>query len=93
MKETYFDETLRRRVTSTIELFDDELKGMCLDTIWAHLQFGWSLEVFCARLMEERRRVLAENRAQIADYLCLPGSFTEWESALVWLTRAFSQIV
>jgi hypothetical protein len=56
---------------------------MCLDTAWDHLDFPLALDEFCNRLMEERRRLLAGNWAQVARFLGLPGTLSNWEFALV----------
>jgi hypothetical protein len=44
-----------------------------LQTAWDHLDFPLALDEFCARLMEERRRLLASNWAHVARFLGLPG--------------------
>ena len=55
---------------------------MCLDTAWDHLNFPLALGEFCARLMKERRRLLASNWAQVARFLALPGTPADGERAL-----------
>jgi hypothetical protein len=81
--ETYYDDQKRRRVTRTVQLTEDNIRAMCLDTAWDHLNFPLALGEFCARLMKERRRLLASNWAQVARFLALPGTPADWERALV----------
>jgi hypothetical protein len=81
--ETYYDDHEGRRVTRTVQLTEDNVRGMCLDTAWDHLNFPLALGEFCARLMKERRRLLAHNWAQVARFLALPGTPADWERALV----------
>lgn len=79
--ESYKDAAGKRRVHEHT-LTDDELRAMCFDWAWAHLQFGMSL-----RLKAERAAVVKESWRQIADYLRLPGALDDWESALVCPTK------
>ena len=81
--ETYYDDQEGRRVTRTAQLTEANIRAMCLDTAWDHLDFPLALDEFCNRLMEERRRLLAGNWAQVAQFLGLPGTLSNWEFALV----------
>jgi len=81
--ETYFDDQKRRRVTRTVQLTEDNIRAMCLDTAWDHLVFPLPLGEFCAQLIDERRRLLARNWAQVARFLALPGTLADWERALI----------
>jgi hypothetical protein len=81
--ETYYDDQEGRRVTRTVQLTEDNIRVMCLDTAWDHVNFPLALDEFCDRLMKERRRRLAGNWAQVARFLALPGTLADWDRALV----------
>ena len=80
---TYYDDQKRRRVTRTVRLTEGDIRAMCLDTAWDHLNFPLALDEFCARLMKERLRLLVSNWAQVARFLALPGTPADWKRALV----------
>lgn len=81
--KTYYDDQKRRRVTRTVQLTEGDIRAMCLDTAWDHLNFPLALDEFCARLMKERLRLLVSNWAQVARFLALPGRPADWKRALV----------
>ena len=59
---------------------EDNIRAMCLDTAWDYLDFPLALDEFCAKLMDERRRLLSSNWTQVARFLALPGTLADWES-------------
>jgi len=73
-RQSYVDEMLGRRVTRTIELSNDQLRSMCLDSIWGLVDFRMPLELFCTRLKAERRKIIRANKRQIWHYLALPSN-------------------
>jgi hypothetical protein len=81
--DPYFDEELGKCVTRELELSDEELKAMCLDSIWDHLSFGMPLDVFIDDLKAVRKSVLQENWRQVAARLKLHQCYSECETALV----------
>ena len=83
MRETYFDKELGKRVTRVLEFSDEELKGMCLDSIWDHLSFDMPLDVFVDGLKAERKFILQKNWGQVAARLKLHQGYSECETALV----------
>jgi hypothetical protein len=83
MRETYFDEELGQRVTRELEFSDEELKSMCLDSIWDHLNFGMPLEVFIDKVQAERKALLQKNWQQVAAHLNVHQDYSECEAALV----------
>jgi hypothetical protein len=83
MRETYLDKEMRQRVTRELELSDEELKGMCLDSIWDHLNFGMPLDMFIEKLQAERKALLKKNWQQVAAHLNLHQDYSKCETALV----------
>jgi len=81
--QTYQDESLGRRVSRKVELSKFQVKAMCLDFAWDHLEFPITLDTFCDRLKKERLKIVRENWGQIRAFLNLPGSLETWERALV----------
>jgi len=90
VSETYLDEQSGRRVTRSTEYSENDIKAMCLDTIWNHLDFPMSLEIFCARLKTERHSIIRANNRQIWDYLALPSKRPTSRTSFVELVTAFS---
>jgi hypothetical protein len=82
MRESYRDEE-GKRVTLELELSDEELKGMCLDSILDHLNFGMPLDMFIEKLQAERKALLKKNWWQVAAHLNLHQDYSECEIALV----------
>jgi len=71
MKDVSKDETGKRRTTYKT-LSDTQLRTMCLDQQYTLLNMPWGpLEWFLQLIRERRQEVLAENEAQIQNYLRL----------------------
>jgi hypothetical protein len=71
MRNTYFDETLGRRVTRNIWLSDKELQDMCADRMWEISNFHkvMDFERFIKMLRAERRARLERNAEQVRNYI------------------------
>jgi hypothetical protein len=71
MRETHYDETLKRRVTRTVEFSDEVLKAECLDTIWSMGQWPIPLDLFVEWVRLERKKLIDLNRRQFEEYVAL----------------------
>ena len=73
MRHAYFDETSKKRVSTSIMLTDEELKMACFDRHYelAELDRQMPFEMFLVWLKQRREELLLENMAQVNDYIDL----------------------
>ena len=86
MRDTFYDETLKKRVTRTLTLTDDQLALMCADRQWDLLDAPMEFDDFIKELRALRCRIIDENRQQIADFIRLLNSRTVSRNVLRYET-------